>query len=633
MDGLSKVRPGEPLRIPAKAYNAFVNAALDHQQRSMSTTGDALRDQKNSNLVLVKNESGSARAQFDVLGIDGPIITRANNPEAFRSRIALRGVTPTAEHVGRFVILHDALPSGTVGRAYVAGACLARVRMQDEAHTAADIDDGQVGQLASGEGGAASLLWVEPVEERTNPEIAWAVVRFGGGVGGTVTVSSPVIIALLTSVQRFSEANPDLPAYHWREAQVTPDGAAVEKADGEGSKTIPSCDSIVVDAENAAYSALAAPVVGNLPVSAFDPENGTMTVTIAGTEDTAHTVSAYRIRAGTDFVVGGGWADYGNSGVLPPGQAPSFEFTGIPLYTDIYVTITTNTSDAGTNHNRYIIRFGMNGIEPPIVAVEVADLNDPAGALLTTPASGEYGGEIADGVTDLALAWSTAPGATHYYVTAGTVYGDPNSLPGTWNLADHDVGSATTDTITDAPADGTPFWVTLWWRTAPSFEWSWNRWRITITPSPDRRAANLEDINTLEEGGAIIPAPPVDEMPLPNPILVEILLTKDSVGNDRFVFVRSEGGNAVGATLAYAQIDSSIGTSPPFIYTARAVVANGTGGFGAPVGIDFDLYNLAEIGAGSSGVHAVPDGSIVAYWQDEATGERFFDRSFYRGTF
>jgi hypothetical protein len=633
MDGLSKVRPGEPLRIPAKAYNAFVDAALDHQQRSMSTTGDALRDQKQSSFVLIKNESGAARAQFDVLGIDGPIITRANNPEAFRSRIALRGVTPTANHVGRFVILHDALPNGTVGRAYVTGACLARVRMQDEAHTAADIDDGQVGQLASGEGGAASLLWVEPVEERANPEIAWAVVRFGGAVGGTVTVSSPVIIALLTSVQRFSEANPDLPAYHWREAQVTADGTAVEKADGEGSKTIPSCDSIVVDAENAAYSALAAPVVGNLPVSAFDPENGTMTVTIAGTEDTAHTVSAYRIRAGTDFVVGGGWADYGNSGVLPPGQAPSFEFTGLPLYTDIYVTITTNTSDAGSNHNRYIIRFGMNGIEAPHLAVEIADLNDPSGALLTTPVTGDYGGEMADGVTDLAIAWSAAPGATHYYVTAGTVYGDPNSLPGTWNLADHDVGSTTTDTITDAPADGTPFWVTLWWRTAPSFDWSWNRWRITITPSPDRRAVNLEDINTLEEGGAIIPAPPVDETPLSNPILVEVLSTKDSVGNDRFVFVRSEGGSAVGATLAYAQIESSIGTSPPFVYTARAVAANGTGGFGAPAGIDFDLYNLAEIGAGSSGVHAVPDGSIVAYWRDGATGERFFDRSFYRGTF
>jgi len=130
--GLNKVRSGDSLQIPAKAYNAFVDAALDQRQRSLSTTGDALRDQKQSNFVLVKNESGAARAQFDVLAIHSPIIARADNGEAFRSRIALRGVTPTAEHVGRFVILHDALPNGTVGRAYVTGACLARVRMLDD---------------------------------------------------------------------------------------------------------------------------------------------------------------------------------------------------------------------------------------------------------------------------------------------------------------------------------------------------------------------------------------------------------------------------------------------------------------------------------------------------------------------
>jgi len=635
MDGLSKVRAGEPLRIPAKAYNAFVDAALDQQQRSMSTNGDALRDRQQSSLVLVKNESGAARARFDVLGIDGPIITRANNGEAFRSRIALRGVTPTAAHAGRFVILHDALPAGTVGRAYLTGAYLARVRMLDEAHTAADVDDGDAAQLASGETGAVSLLWIEPIEQRDDPSIAWCVIRFGGGASGGngAAHADQLIVALLTSIQRFSEANPDLPAYHWREAQVNSDGAAVEKPLGTGSKITPSCDSLVVNTENTTFSVMADPVAGgNLTDAAHNEQASTMAFRITGSEDATHTVTSYRIQVGTGL---GPLlrAAYGDSGELPPGQPPTFHVPAVPLAADVYIRVITATSDAGTNHNIYVVQVGLNGAPVDAVAVAEHEINDPAGALLTTPASGEYTGDIADNLTDLAIAWSAAPGATHYYVTAGTGSGDPNTDPTTWNLADHDVGSATSDLLTNVPADGAGFYVVVWWRTAPSFVWTWNRWKITITPAADRRAVNLEDINTLEGGGAIVPAPPVDETPLPHPILVEILPTKDSAGNDRFVFVRIAGSSAGGATLAYAQIESAIGTTPPFLYTARDVAANGSGGFGAPAGVDFDLYNLAEIGAGNSGVHAIPNGTIVAYWQDDVTGERFFDRSFYRGTF
>jgi hypothetical protein len=205
VDALRKVQPGMPLQLPAKTYNAFVDAARDHQQREMSTAANPLRDKDQANIVLVKNESGADRARFDILGVTGPIISRADNVATFQDRIALRGVTPTSAHAGRFVVLVDAIPNGTIGRAYVSGACLARVRMLDEAHTSADVDDGSAAQLVSGESGAASLVWVEPIAERADPAIAWALIRFGGGGGGSVTIEGQLILALLNSVQRFSD--------------------------------------------------------------------------------------------------------------------------------------------------------------------------------------------------------------------------------------------------------------------------------------------------------------------------------------------------------------------------------------------------------------------------------------------
>jgi hypothetical protein len=306
--------------------------------------------------------------------------------------------------------------------------------------------------------------------------------------------------------------------------------------------------------------------------------------------------------------------------------------SGIPLASDVYIRVITKFVQSPTlNHNIYICQFGLNGELAPTIAVVEKLINDPSGAMLITPVSGEYAETIDAGVTDLPVTWSDVAAATSYWLTIGSAYDPSGNAPGASDIYDSgDLGDVNADTATDVPADGTTVYLYLWWY-IPS-TWYLNIWSVTISPAPDRRAVNIEDINTLAAGGTISPAPPVDETPLPDPILVEILPTKDTAGNDRFVFVRG-GGEVSSAALAYATIESSIGTTPPFVYTAANVAPLGSGAFDAPAGNDFDLYNLSEIGAGGTGVHAVANGSIVAYWQDAATGDRFFDRSFYRGTF
>jgi hypothetical protein len=55
----------------------------------------------------------------------------------------------------------------------------------------------------SGDSGTTRLLWVEPVEDRQNPEIPWTVARIGGGGGGSVTAAFAMITSKTGSTAPF----------------------------------------------------------------------------------------------------------------------------------------------------------------------------------------------------------------------------------------------------------------------------------------------------------------------------------------------------------------------------------------------------------------------------------------------
>lgn len=565
-----KAMSGDPLQIPAATYNALIDAAIDHRNRQMDRGGNPLADREQANIILVKNESGATRERFDILGINGPIFTRADNATSFKSRIALRGVAPTTAHAGRFVVLLEPAPANTIVRAYVTGVCLARVEMADEGHTFADVADGVTDHLASATSGTAALLWVEPIEQREDPAIAWCIVRFGGGGSGgsstPVDLSNEFILALLTSVQRFSADNPDLLAYHWRQAQIKTDGTAEEHPNGNGSKTIPSCDSRTVDTENATYSVLADPAAAevNLTNAVYVPETETMSFRITGTEDTTHTVTSYTIRCGSAFTPAlGAGSVYGANASQPPGSAPYLDVVGAPIGTNLYVRVVTATSDAGSNANLYIIQVGINGDPLPSIVVENAVINDES-VVLTSPISGDYGGDIADELTDLDIAFSqTTP--TNFWISVGTGLGDWNAGdPETYDVYDvgSELGDVTSHTIPNLPVDGVTRYLYVGWRTSPSFDWNYNVYAITLTPAADRRAINIEDVTRIltesQEGPAglteIADGSEDDETAIAVPVLVRIWRTTDAAGLDRFIFEHVEQ-EFVGEILAESAED------------------------------------------------------------------------------
>lgn len=169
-----KVQSGERLRIPAAAYNAFVDVVRDQQARQRELSSDSSSAHRSSGLVLVKNASGADRNRFDILGIDSPLFTPSASLDSFSNRVVLSGVTPTATHAGRFIILAEPLKANAIGTAWCAGVCPVKVDVQSTLHTAADIIPSSSASLRSSFDGTASILWKE-----SGTGTRWAIIRFG----------------------------------------------------------------------------------------------------------------------------------------------------------------------------------------------------------------------------------------------------------------------------------------------------------------------------------------------------------------------------------------------------------------------------------------------------------------------
>ncbi|MGH7127472.1 MAG: hypothetical protein ACREIV_02810, partial [Planctomycetaceae bacterium] len=162
-DSFKKVQTGEPLRIPAETFNTFIDAARDFKARRQSLGRTAQLDFRQAGIVPVKNGSGSDRNRFDVLGIQRPIFTPADNLASFQNQVALVGKTPSdADHFGRFVILLEPLRDGTIGRGCISGVCPVRLNVLDEEHDWADVEDGENDSLKTDDAGGAFILWKEP---------------------------------------------------------------------------------------------------------------------------------------------------------------------------------------------------------------------------------------------------------------------------------------------------------------------------------------------------------------------------------------------------------------------------------------------------------------------------------------
>ena len=166
------VRSGEPLQIPAVAYNAMLDAAQAHRNRRINHAphGSGF----GSLFVHVVNKSGTFLRKFDVVGLDGAAETR--NLNEFKNRITFRGVVPQKRHKGKFAVLQEDASPNMVVRACVYGVTQAKISVEssDDEPTFCDITEGVTDHLVSGNG--AEVLWSD-----TTTKDRWSLIRIGGG--------------------------------------------------------------------------------------------------------------------------------------------------------------------------------------------------------------------------------------------------------------------------------------------------------------------------------------------------------------------------------------------------------------------------------------------------------------------
>ena len=175
--GLQKVVPGQSMGagFPAATYNAMVDV-INAYRRGRLTVPNQNRDTiRTAGIVLVKNSTGSNLARGGVVGINGPIIgpdVEAGGP--YWHQVALDGITPTSVHVpDLFAIAREAIPSGKIGYATIAGACQTQVYMNSTVDSCAGCESGNISYLQSRMNGGARILWVES----TGAGVQNAIVR------------------------------------------------------------------------------------------------------------------------------------------------------------------------------------------------------------------------------------------------------------------------------------------------------------------------------------------------------------------------------------------------------------------------------------------------------------------------
>ena len=170
--GLTKVKAGDPLDIRAPVWNAFIDAARDHQTRQHAigrTPGPDFRGVP----VLIKNNSGGNLGRYSVLGISGVAFSATD--DGFKQRVVFTGVTPaTNSHEGKFAILAAPIDNGAIGPAVVDGTVICQVNITNTNHKYAEVANGDTAKLASAKEGSAQILWAE-----SETGAKWAVIRIG----------------------------------------------------------------------------------------------------------------------------------------------------------------------------------------------------------------------------------------------------------------------------------------------------------------------------------------------------------------------------------------------------------------------------------------------------------------------
>ena len=153
-DALAPVRPGDPLRIPAEAYNAMLAAAKAHHAKAWTQSRHDHPSEPDTIRVPVKNIGETTLGRYHAVGIENADVVRGDD-------VILHGKSVTLAHRGRWVVATEPIPPGGIGMAVVAGITLVKLYQTELVYQCAEVTSVHgTPALATVATGIARLLWV-----------------------------------------------------------------------------------------------------------------------------------------------------------------------------------------------------------------------------------------------------------------------------------------------------------------------------------------------------------------------------------------------------------------------------------------------------------------------------------------
>jgi hypothetical protein len=172
-DQFRKVLPGDPLKIPAEAWNALVDLSQDQKNQRHDQRSQTEGTSRQTTLAKVRNQTGADLDRFSIVALGAPIITPAANLTEFKRQLSFQGLVPTVGTGPKFGVLLEPVKNNLIGTAAIGGCVITRVSVGSVAYNAAETIVGQNGYLRSVPHGPASVLWIESAGA-----LRWAVIRF-----------------------------------------------------------------------------------------------------------------------------------------------------------------------------------------------------------------------------------------------------------------------------------------------------------------------------------------------------------------------------------------------------------------------------------------------------------------------
>ncbi len=215
-DDLRKVRAGDPLRVPAGAYNAFVETAVDLRRRQggRAPMPGSLVDSmgRGMGVLLVRNDSDEEIEPYQALAITGVLVEPGEDDQerTFQSRTPLTGEIASGDSpLWSFALAMQPIQPGQLGPCVLTGVTPARVLVRDELDTTCELAPGEA-VLASSPMGGVPMLWKE---EGTGEK--WAVIEMGRPASGRVAAILGHAQPIPTERNRWR--------YPWKEARIDGD--------------------------------------------------------------------------------------------------------------------------------------------------------------------------------------------------------------------------------------------------------------------------------------------------------------------------------------------------------------------------------------------------------------------------